>query len=290
MKISKLRSLYILFVFLILFALARFYPLRQDIEAEAKGFAMGTPLRVKVFGPNASSLAGAAVAEIKRLDKIFSRFDPESEVSLINKNAGKNPQKVSPETMECLKTAVKINRISKGAFDITLGKPQTLELQEDLMKVHLSDEKSKIDLGGIGKGYAVESARRLLLKKGAKSAIIDMRSSIAVLGLKDWKIGIQHPRQKEKLIGTIILRDGQSVATSGDYERGKHIFDPRTGKASRLSQGVTVIGSNAAEADALATAVFVLGSKEGMDLLESLEGVDGIIVDSGGQVFKSSGY
>jgi thiamine biosynthesis lipoprotein len=290
MKRLKLFPLYILVAFLVLFALARFYPLRQNSVAEVKGFAMGTPLRVKVFGADASNLAAAAVDEIKRLDKIFSKFDPESEISLINNNAGKIPQKVSPETMECIKIAVKINRQSNGAFDITLGRAKNLVVNEDLMQVYLNDERSRIDLGGIGKGYAVESARRLLLKNGAKSGIIDMRSSIAVFGPSDRKIGIQHPRQKEKLIGTIILRDGQSVATSGDYERGKHILEPRTGKFCGLCQGVTIIGLNAAETDALATAVFVLGPKYGMDLLEALEGVDGIIVDSNGQVFKSSGY
>jgi thiamine biosynthesis lipoprotein len=288
-KPFKLSPLYIVIALIVLLAFLRLYPAGQKMEAEEKSFAMGTPLRVKVFGANASALAKAAIDEIKRLDKIFSRFDPESEVSLINKNAAKSAQQVSPETMECIKIAVRVNQLSKGAFDITLGKPQSLVVNEDLMQVYLN-EKSRIDLGGIGKGYAVESARRLLLKKGAKSGIIDMRSSIAVFGPRTWKIGIQHPRQKEKLVGTIILRNGQSLATSGDYERGKHILDPRTGKSSDLCQGVTIIGENAAEADALATASFVLGPEDGIDMLNGLKEIDGIIIDSNGQVIKSSAY
>lgn len=231
---------------------------------------MGTPVRVKIKGPNASRLAKLAIEEIKRLDKLFSKFNPQSEVYQLN--SGKEVQ-LSSDTSRILKQAKGFSKLTRGAFDITLGR---------------SD--AKIDLGAIAKGYAVESARSLLLKKGAKSGMIDMRSSISVFGPKTWKVGIQHPRDKEKLIGTIELKHGQSLATSGDYERSKHIIDPRTGKPASGCQSVTLIGKDATETDALSTAVFVLGPVGGMKLIESLSEIEALIIDRNGKIIKSSGF
>ncbi|MBU1027200.1 MAG: FAD:protein FMN transferase [Candidatus Margulisbacteria bacterium] len=129
-----------------------------------------------------------------------------------------------------------------------------------------------------------------MLKKGSKSGMIDMRSTMVFWGQRTWRIGVQHPRQKDKLLGVIELTGGQSLATSGDYERGQHIIDPRTGLPADKCQGVTLIGKNAAELDALSTAVFVLGTAEGMELISFLPEVEGIIVGASGQVYKSSGF
>ena len=120
--------------------------------------------------------------------------------------------------------------------------------------------------------------------------MIDMRSSIAVFGDKTWKIGVQHPRDSTALLGVVELTHGQSLATSGDYERGQHILDPRTGEPADKCQGVTVIGQNAAIADALATAVFVLGPRQGLRLVELLPEIEALIVDREGKIIQSSGF
>ncbi|NQT29584.1 MAG: FAD:protein FMN transferase [Candidatus Saganbacteria bacterium] len=258
-------------------------------SAERSAYIMDTPVRVRVNGSNSPHFARKALHEIKRLDKHFSKFNPKSEVSLINELAGEAPLQVSPDTFRCIEYAVEMNKLTGGEFDITLGNPKDLEIIPELASIYIRRKGVSIDLGGIGKGYAAESARNLLLKSGAKSGIIDMRSSIAVFGERTLKIGIKHPRSQDELIGVVELSDGESLATSGDYERGSHIIDPLDRKIPKTCQSVTVVGTNAAQTDALSTAVFVLGPEKGMALIESLPDIEGLIVDAQGRVSESAG-
>jgi thiamine biosynthesis lipoprotein len=286
----KARPIYFFIVLLlVLIAIEASYT-KLIFSAERSAYIMGTPVRVRVLGQNAPYLSWRALWEIRKIDRLFSKFRPDSEVSLINKLAGQAPLEVSRETLECLEIAQGINGISNGAFDITLGYPYLFVLNTRNRKAYIKRKGIKIDLGGIGKGYAVEAARRLLLKKGAKSGMIDLRSSIAVFGQRDWQVGIQHPRDPDKLLGTVVLRHGQSLATSGDYERGDHIIDARIRWPAKKCQSVTVIGRNAAVADAISTAVFVLGPGQGMDFIESQDGIEGMIVDRKGKISQSSGF
>jgi thiamine biosynthesis lipoprotein len=252
---------------LILFWVSPFF---FTTTVEQTALIMSTPVTVKVSGVNAPRLARQAMQRMRQLDGRFSRFSPSSEVSLINQLTGKTLLNVSADTLDCLAIAARVKRLSGCAFN-----------------VHYS---GKIDLGGIGKGYAVEAARRLMLENGAKSGMINMRSSIAVFGNRTWQIGVQHPRQKGVLLGTITLHDGDSLGTSGDYERGKHIIDPATGKPAELCQAVTVIGKDAAETDALSTAIFVLGPSRGLVLIKKFPGFEVLIVDAQGRIFLSSGF
>jgi thiamine biosynthesis lipoprotein len=286
----KVRPIYFVIIFLLLLIAIEVVYTQLIFSAERSAYVMGTPARIKVQGRNSPYLAWRAMWEIRKIDRLFSRYQPESEVSRINQLAGKAPLEVSPETLECLRIAQKINDISSGAFDITLGYPHFFVLNVQKRKAYLKREGITIDLGGIGKGYAAEAARRLLLKKGAKSAMIDMRSSIAVFGKRDWEIGIQHPRDEDKLLGSVILGDGQSLATSGDYERGEHIIDARIRVPAKGCQSVTVVGRNAAVTDAIATAVFVLGPVQGIQFIESQPGIEGMIVDRDGKIIQSSGF
>jgi thiamine biosynthesis lipoprotein len=280
--------IFVSLVFALIFSQS-FYS-RNIFSAEKTAFLMSTPVRVKVEGPGAEKLAEQAIQEMKRLESEFSRFDPSNEVGMINKLAGKAPHKVSSDTFKCVELAVRMSKLSKGAFDITLGRARDLVLFPRTKEIFLKRKGVKIDLGGIGKGYAAEAARGLLVKKGAKSGMIDMRSSIAVFGPKSWKIGIQHPRNQGQLIGIIELKEGQSLSTSGDYERGQHIIDPRKGKPAAGCQSVTVIGKDAAFADALSTAVFILGPEEGIKLIGSLPDTEALIVDARGKIIKSAGF
>ncbi|MDD5382072.1 MAG: FAD:protein FMN transferase [Candidatus Margulisbacteria bacterium] len=241
-----------------------FIPLTYEATAKV----MGTTVRVKVSGPGAPRYAGLAIKEIKRLEKIFSKFDENSEVSLINRLAGRAPLQLSSDTAAVLKMAEDVRRASHGAFNVRFN-------------------DSSIDLGGIGKGYAVESARRLLLKKGVKSAIIDMHSSIAVIG-DGWRVAIRDPRKEQGILGIVILNNGDALSTSGQYEQPSHILDPRTGKPADRCLGVTVIANDAGLADALSTAIFVLGPVSGSDLARALK-VKYILVGKNGKIYDNLG-
>jgi thiamine biosynthesis lipoprotein len=208
-------------------------------------------VRVKVRAPLAFWRAHQAIAEIKRLEKIFRPVMP------------------APDTTRVLAMAETVRKASNGAFNVCWS--------------------GKIDLGGIGKGYAVEVARQLLLKNGVKSAIIDMHSSIAVIG-DGWKIGIFDPRTKEYkyIFKRIILNDGEALATSGQYEQPGHIVDPRTGRPADKCKSVTVVCKDAGLADALSTAIFVLGRVQGERLAAKM-GAQTFIVDKDGKTYDNIG-
>lgn len=280
--------LYFIIILLLFFAVVRIVGRRSSY---ARAELMGTWVEVK--GKNAS----LAISEIRRLDNLLSHFNPGSEVSRINRAAGKHPVKVSKDTYQIIAQAYQLSKLSRGAFDITLGKKgdyRNIVLNPNLSEVYLPNPGMKIDLGAIGKGYAVESARKVLLARGTRKALIDMHSSIAAIG-GPWKIGILDPRpqitgRRAPILGKVILKDGEALSTSGLYEQPGHIIDPRTGKPADKCLSVTLVAQDASLADALSTAVFVLGPEEGMELIESLPGIEGLIVDSGGKIVKSSGF
>lgn len=230
--------------------------------AEITAPAMGTTMRVKVNGPLAFWRARQAVAEIKRLEKNF------------------RPVTDSPDTARVLAMAEDVKKASHGAFDVRWS--------------------GKIDLGGIGKGYAVEAARQVLLKNGVKSAIIDMHSSIAVVG-DGWKIGVKSPKWEESrkpiaesrtqdgMLGILTLNNGEALSTSGQYEQPGHIIDPRTGKPALRCMSVTVVCKDAGLADALSTAVFVLGPDEGAKLADKM-GAQTFIVDKDGKTYDNLSF
>ena len=165
-------------------------------------------------------------------------------------------------------------------------------------KIKLLDEnkiikKKKVGLnfGAIAKGYAVDRAIDVLKTLGIKEALVNAGGEISVIG-NDWIVGIQHPREINSIIKKIKL-DGFTVATSGDYEqyfevdgnRYHHILDPKTGYPSTGLQSVTIINKSNAFADALATAVFVMGKENGIKLIESLDDTEAMIIDDRGQDF-----
>lgn len=222
---------------------------------------MGTPVRIKAQGKKAEVAIDQALAEMKRLEGMFDWKNPESAINNIH------PYDNLPEIKDILDLSEKVKKLSQGAFDIQFN--------------------GQLNLGGIGKGYAVEKARQLLVQKGIKNGIIDMRSSIAVIG-SGWNIGVLDPRTKETkyFFKQIILNDGEALATSGQYERAGHIVDPRTGKPADKCLSVTVVAQDAGVADALSTAVFVLGPKAGQKLVEKL-GCKALIVDINGKVYDN---
>jgi len=330
----RLRIIYVAFVAVIF--LASGYGLffeRPATNPVYKHILMGTVVEITMMGGDASrydKAARSAFDKIARLEKVFSSYDPKSAVSRISEHSGQ-PVKVPAEVITVVKKALKVARLSDGAFDPTVGamagiwgfsgEKKHLPTQHEVDKVLplvnyrnvLVDEKAgtitllkkgmTLNLGGVAKGYIVEQAGRELSRNGVTRAIIKAGGDMFLvnntgrLGNANFILGMQDPRHKDMIMGEAFSRYG-AVATSGDYERyfmidGKrycHILDPETGFPARRSRAATIVAKDPTIADALSTAVFVMGPKKGLALIESLDGVEGVIVDSDGFIHNSSGF
>jgi thiamine biosynthesis lipoprotein len=260
-----------------------------------------------------------AINEIERITALFSEWEPTSRISEINHKAGKRAVSVEPEVFRLISEALYISELSQGKFDITFksaGKLwdfrqqlipdsdallnavsainyKNVELNKSKQTIYLKNEQTQIGLGGIAKGYAIDRAAQVIRKAGFEVFYINAGGDLYASSgsqSKRWKVGVQDPDDSNELIALIPIANA-AVATSGDYERYfekdgiryHHIIDPATGQPARLARSVTIISARAYMADALATAVFVLGPKNGMALIEELEGVEAIIVGADGQ-------
>ncbi|RKN80380.1 FAD:protein FMN transferase [Ulvibacterium marinum] len=269
-----------------------------------------------------------AAAEITRIEKMISSWNPESETSLINKNAGIKPVKVSLELFKLIERAKQISEITDGAFDISYASmdliwkfdgsmkylPTETEIKKSIAKVGYkkiilnSDEQTvflrqrgmKISFGAIGKGYAADKAKELLVSKQVIAGIINAAGDLTTWGTKasgeKWLIGIANPLSKDKIFSWLPIVES-SVATSGNYEKyvlfkGKkytHIIDPRTGWPSSGVNSVSIFSKSAELCDALATAVFIMGKDAGLALINQLGGTEVILVDDNNKIYKSNG-
>jgi thiamine biosynthesis lipoprotein len=275
----------------------------------------------------ADEAIGDAFAEMERIEKLMSRRIPGSDVSRINGWTGVKPVKVSTEVLEVIQRAGEISKASGGYFDISIGVlldlwgfedngghlPGKDEVEralrsvgygavvvdEDVATVQFERKGMCIDLGGIAKGYAVDRAYEVLRARGYGNMIVNAGGDMRVGGRKPngpWAIGIQNPRDRSRILATFDA-EGTSVATSGDYERYfevdgiryHHLLNPFTGFPARQCRSVTILAKDALSADALATAVFVMGPRKGLRLIEALEGIEGLIVSAEGDIIQSEG-
>ena len=268
-----------------------------------------------------------AVEEIKRIEKLFTTFDESSQTNLINRNAGIAPVKVDREMYDLIERSKKISALTQGAFDITYGSidkrlwnfdktmtslpdAQTAKklvrlinyrnviLDEKNCSVFLKEKGMRIGFGGIGKGYAAEKAKSLLQQKGVKSGIINAAGDLTAWGYqsngKPWTIGIADPNTTKQAFSFLEITN-TSIATSGNYEKfilidGKkysHTIDPKTGLPVRGIKSVTIICPNAEIADAMATPVMIMGIKTGLDMLNQMKGVAGIIIDDNDKIYTT---
>jgi thiamine biosynthesis lipoprotein len=268
-----------------------------------------------------------AFDEMQRVEGLMSRNIPGSDVSRINQWAGIKAVPVSADVLRVIRRAGEISRASEGHFDITIGvlldlwgfegngghlpakgevgdaldevDYRAIHVDERLSTVELKKKGMRIDLGGIAKGYAVDRAVELLKSKGYRNMIVNAGGDIRVGGRKTrgpWVIGIQDPRDRSRILATIEAEE-ISVATSGDYERyfekgGKryhHLLNPFTGFPVRQCRSVTILAEDALSADGLATAVFVMGPRKGLHLIEAMEGIEGLIISGEGEITTSKG-
>ena len=270
----------------------------------------------------------SAYQEIRRLEALISSWQEGSQTTEVNRQAGIQPVQVNDELFELTRRALKVSNWTNGAFDITFSSmynvwnfkgenlsppdPETIKrhLQYvDYQKVKIDPNKKtvflpekgmRIGFGAIGKGLAANGAARVLKEHGFKNGLVDAGGDLMAFGLdvtgQPWRIGIVHPRAEGKLIMELRLTD-QAIVTSGDYERyfiyeGKrygHIINPKTGWPVDHLRSVTVICPDAELADALATAVFVMGAEEGLATVNRLKGIEAIFIDNENRITVSNG-
>jgi thiamine biosynthesis lipoprotein len=290
---------------------------------------MGTDVTITVVAKSeaeGSASIDAAMAEVRRFDRMMSLYKDDSEITKINLAAGKHPVKVSPEMIEAVEAAARVSVLTNGAFDVTIGPlvvlwqmrlkegkiPSDREIEQVRPLVNyrniIVDRKAStiflkrprmiMDLGGM-KGYIADRVKELLLKRGVDNAVIALAGDIWVLGRREdgkpWRIGVQHPREPKQTIAVLDLSD-KYISTSGDYERYTivekkryhHIIDPRTGKPSTGVISATLIGDPGALIDPLSKAPFILGPEEGLRILKKA-GAEAIIVDEQGKIYMTDG-
>jgi len=303
-------------------------PASGSVTVKRAQFLMGTIVEITVVAPT-DTVAQAALTtgfqEIRRLEQLLSTWMETSELSQVNRAAGREPVSVSAETFQLLTRAQEIAEFTEGRFTIAIGPavqlwkvtenqrvPSAMELEiagqyvdyrlirldSTRRTVFLEKPGMRLDVGGIGKGYAAEKAAAAMREIGATGGLAAVAGDFRVFGTRAdgtaWPVGIQHPRQREKVLASLDVTD-EAISTSGDYERFfikngvryHHILDPRTLQPARLCQSVTIIAPDATVADALATGVFVMGPVDGLALVERL-GLGAVIVDAEGGISVSS--
>ncbi len=268
-------------------------------------------------GLSADQAIEEAFLELKRLEAKFSRYLADSGISRVNQEARNSAVKVDREFFGLISRAGEISRLTSGAFDISLAAaidfwrlaqeantfPSEDELRELRQKigfknivldqqqqsVYFTRPGIQIDLGALAKGYALDRAALLLKARGINYGQIDLGGNIYLINDQPQTIAIRNPLAPEKIAVTVELID-QAISTSANYERsfsinGKsfgHLFDPLTGSPVESDiLSVSVISQDAALADALSTAIFVLGLRKGMVLLEKLKDVEAVIIGKG---------
>ena len=275
----------------------------------------------------ADSFINIAVTEISRIEKLISSWDPNSQTSSINKNAGIKPVKVDLELFNLIERALKISKLTNGAFDISYASMdkiwkfdgsmtqmpskeaikksvekvgyQNIILDKNNQTVFLKSDGMKIGFGAIGKGYAADKAKQLLIKNGVVAGIINAAGDLNTWGKqtngKDWMVAIVNPLNKEKVFSWMPVNNS-AVVTSGNYEKYvrfndvlyTHIIDPRTGYPATGVLSVTIFTKTAELADALATSIFVMGKGTGLDFINQLNGVECIIIDENNSIITSN--
>ncbi|MEX0291339.1 MAG: FAD:protein FMN transferase [Flavobacteriaceae bacterium] len=304
---------------------------RDHITVRRALSLMGSPFEITVVAQNEEigyiNIEEAA-AEIKRIEKLISSWDSESETSKINKNAGIRPVKVSLELFKLIERSVQISEITYGAFDISYASldklwrfdgsmeylPSAAEVEKSLSKVgyrnivlnsnettvFLKEKGMKIAFGAIGKGYAADKAKELLVSKQVPAGMINAAGDITTWGTKasgeKWLIGVDNPKDQGLFFSWIPLVES-SVAITGNHsayvtfngKRYSHIINPKTGYPAMGLKKVTVLSKSAEFCDALSTAIYIMGKKLGLALVNQLDGTEVVILDEDDNVFKSNG-
>ena len=290
---------------------------------------MGSDFEITVVASSqekANRQIGVAINEINRIENLISSWKESSQTSSINKNAGIAPVKISEELFGLIQRALQISKLTDGAFDISYASmdklwkydgsmtqmPSKEAIKKSVAKVgykniiidpknntvFLKNKGMKIGFGAIGKGYAADKAKKLLISNGVSGGIINASGDINSWGSKpngsSWQVAITNPLNKNKAFAMLPIKD--AVVTSGNYEkyvtfnsrRFSHIIDPRSGYPAQGIISVTVFAPKAELADALATSVFVMGVQTGIDRINQLKAIECIIITDTGSIIASN--
>ena len=290
---------------------------------------MGTRVDIALQGLHAQPLQVALAASFARmaaLEAMMSHYAATSRVAAINLMAGIAPVAVEPELMQVLAMARQVSRRSAGAFDVTIGSVgrwhfdprdprmpapgyiaahlrdvdwRNLVLDERAGTAYLTRRGMRIDLGGIAKLYILQAGLDVLRQHGVGQALVNGGGDVVATsdaGDRPWRVGIRDPRQPERLLGTIDLREG-FVASSGDYERfferdGRryhHLIDPRTGYPAQGPRGVTLVGRDLAGVNGVGAAAMVLGARPARELVLGTAGLEALIAARDGDGWMTGG-
>lgn len=268
-----------------------------------------------------------AIEEIRRIERLLTTFNEQSQVNRVNQFAGIQPVTVDREVFELVKRSLKISALTDGAFDITYGSVdkrlwnfdptmttlpdeqtaremvrlinyKNIILDETACSIMLKEKGMRIGFGGIGKGYAAEMAKALLQREGVESGIVNASGDLTAWGRQannqPWTIGIASPDNAHLPFSYMNITD-MAVATSGNYEKyvvinGKkysHTINPKTGLPVTGIKSVTIISPNAEIADAMATPVTIMGIKAGLNLVNQVKQLGCIIIDDDNRIYTS---
>ena len=267
----------------------------------------------------------AGIDEIKRLEALLSEFQDTSEISQINQHAGIRPVEVSDEVYQLLTRCRQLYKVTQGAFDITIGplkklydfKNKEFDLPSRQMirrtlklvgtdnleldgnnRVFLPLKGMTISLAAIGKGYAADRVKKIWIDMNIEAGVINASGDLTIVGEKEkdkpWVAGIPYPDNKEKMFCFIPLKD-KAIATSGDYEqffvsdgiRYSHTIDPKNGLPLNGLKSVSVVANSGELCDALATAVYVMGTRVGLHFIDQVPNAHCLIIDEHNKIFKS---
>ena len=286
-------------------------------------FAMDTVMQITLYNGN-QELLQQGINEVSRLENLLSVTNPESDVAKANKN-GDTP--LSEETASLLQSAKDLNRETNGLFDITVYPavkawgftrdenrvPNTEELTAllpliDSNAIRIRDNTvtlkkgMEIDLGGIAKGYAADTVATNLEQNGCTGGILSFGGNVKTIGTKPdgslFQIAVQDPNNATNTLGTLSVGGNTAVVTSGDSQRYfekdgvkyHHILDPRTAAPAKSDlSSVTVVCASATRADALATALYIMGLEEGLSFVNQKEDIEALFVTKQGEIKPSNG-
>lgn len=315
---------------IILMVVVQLQVLGQSLERHSKVVKlMGSRFEITAIHENpqvAWDAINAGIAEITRIEKLISSWDPNSQTSEVIRQAGIQPVEVDKELFDLINRALQISRITDGAFDISYAsmdkiwkfdgsmteRPsaevvanaaskidyKNILLNSYNQTVFLKEKGMKIGFGAIGKGYAAQKAKEVMSGMGIRNGVVNASGDLIAWGKNEkgelFQVGIADPKNKDQVLSWLNV-ENTSVVTSGDYERFvmfdkvryAHIIDPRTGYPTTGIKSVTIITANPELADALSTSVFVLGVERGIAFVNQLPGVECLIITDQDQIKTS---
>lgn len=332
LNIISIRIVFITGIFIFLFTpgCSKTYESSADVPVVQTELLLGTVCKITIYDHASDAAFKEAFQRLKEIEDSMSLHSETSEIAKINKHAGKQPVTVSRDTFTVIQEALRIAKLSNGAFDPTIGplvkawdiggnnprKPSEDEidsllglidwnavvLDEKTSSVYLPKEHMMLDLGGIAKGYAADEVAKILHEHKVEKAIINLGGNVLTMGRKAdgslWRIAIQNPEWERGGYVIVTQLDAISLVTSGPYERYldidgvryHHILDTETGYPVESNiTSASILMPSSFTADALSTAVYSLGLKDGLSLIESMIGVEAIFLTDDYRVIVSKG-